>query len=113
MKSKKDQNPKQDVPPSIMEEHAFITLVQGQIDGKSYYAYARIPLSKYLAFKEAEEKGDYDLADFGEILEHGPGKNPPPEVKKRMIEKYKISENFEEEVIDAFKQILKDPKKKD
>jgi len=76
-----------------------ITLVTGHIeDGKPYYAYAIIPPSKYLAFKEAEKHGDYDLADYGEIIAHGHGAEPSAEVKKEIEEKYGANHEFEDEL---------------
>lgn len=75
-----------------------LVLVQGTLpDGSAYYAYASIPPSKYMAFKEAEAKGHYDLAQFGKILAHGKGTEPPPEVVKQMAEEHGASHTFEED----------------
>ncbi|MBN67405.1 MAG: hypothetical protein CMM94_07570 [Rickettsiales bacterium] len=83
-----------------------LVLVQGELeDGQAHYAYASIPPSKYQAFKEAEAKGHYDLADFGVILVHGPGKEPPDEVKRRMEEEHGANHMFEEQLDAALKQV--------
>ena len=87
-------------------EMGIVELVSGYIGKEPHYAYALIPPSKYLAFKEAEKAGNYDLADYGEILAHGPGLVPPDDVKKEMAEKYGASDSFEEDVAEAMKSLL-------
>lgn len=73
-----------------------LVLVSGTLpDGSSHYAYASIPPSKYMAFKEAEAAGNYDLAEFGKILAHGEGKDPPPDVVKQMADEHGASLTFE------------------
>ncbi len=80
------------------EDVGILVLVQGTLpDGKSHYAYASIPPSKYMAFKEAEAAGNYDLADFGKILAHGEGVEPPSDVVKRMADEHGASHTFEED----------------
>jgi len=83
-----------------------LVLVSGELaDGSAHYAYASIPPSKYAAFKEAEVRGNYDLGDFGTILRHGPGLNPPPDVERAMEEEYGTSHHFEEELLALGRQI--------
>ena len=78
-----------------------LVLVSGTLtDGQSHYAYASIPLSKYEPFKQAEAAGNYDLAQFGKILEHGEGREPPEDVKKRMAEDYGVNHYFESDLQD-------------
>lgn len=82
----------------IDAEVGILVLVQGALpDGSGHYAYASIPPSKYLAFKEAEAAGNYDLAQYGKILAHGAGKNPPPDVVKKMADEHGASLTFEED----------------
>ena len=62
-----------------------LVLVKGRLaNGESHYAYASMPPSAYAAFKEAEAAGAYDLADFGDILAHGSGDQPPADVMAQM-----------------------------
>ena len=76
-----------------------LELVTGQLaDGSDHYAYVSIPPSKYIAFKQAQANGQYDLADYGLILQHGPGLTPSAAVQKEMEEKYGADHHFEEEL---------------
>lgn len=85
------------------EEAGILTLVTGTLaDGADHYAYAVIPPRKYIEFKAAQEKGDYNLAEFGEIVAHGPGKTPPEDVKKRMEDEYGANPDFEAELRETF-----------
>src|SRR5262245_3045997 len=81
------------------EDVGILVLVQGTLpDGSAHYAYASVPPSRYMAFKEAEAKGNYDLAQFGNILAHGKGKEPPADVRARMEQEYGANHRFEEEL---------------
>jgi alpha/beta superfamily hydrolase len=83
----------------IDEDMGVLVLVSGTlVDGKSHYAYASIPPTKYHAFKAAQEAGNYDLSAFGEILAHGEGLNPPPHIRQKMEEDYGANHYFEEEL---------------
>ena len=76
-----------------------LVLVSGTLtNGQSHYAYASIAPSKYAAFKQAEAKGDYDLAQFGKILAHGEGEEPPQEVKQQMQEEFGVNHYLEEDL---------------
>jgi superoxide dismutase len=81
----------------IDEDVQILTLVVGQLaDGRDHYAYVSIPPSKYEAFKAAEAKGNYNIAEFGKILHHANGREPTAAVKKEMEEKYGADHCFEE-----------------
>ncbi len=83
----------------IDEEVQLIVLVTGTLeDGSAHYAYASIPPSKYQAFKNAEAVGNYDLTEYGKILAHGEGLEPPEEVKKRMEDEHGADHMFEEQL---------------
>lgn len=78
-----------------------ITLIQGEMtNGAPQWAYLRIPQEKYTAFKAAEQKGNYNTADFGDILAHGEGLFPPEEMKAEMAERYGTDDNFGEALVD-------------
>ncbi|MEZ5690369.1 MAG: hypothetical protein R3D71_01725 [Rickettsiales bacterium] len=83
-----------------------LTLITGTLeDGSEHWAYASIPFSKYQNFKEAEKKGNYDLADYGSILKHGVGKIPPENIIQEMKEEYGADHRFEEELEQIMRQI--------
>ncbi len=83
-----------------------IVLVSGTLDdGTPHFAYVSIPPSKYDAFKEAEAKGNYRLAEFGTILRHGKGLKPSAEIEQEMIENYAVSHQFEK-AFQATRKIL-------
>lgn len=90
----------------IDSELNFLVLVTGRLaDGSEHFAYASIPPSRYLAFKEAEAKGNYDLGKFGKILHHGAGKEPSAETKKEMEDKFGVNHQFEEELANINMQL--------
>lgn len=103
----------QDEPPSV------IMLVTGEdAGGKPQWAYVKIPASNYAAFKEAEAKGNYCLADFGEILESGRSRAPAENIRQKMKEQYGCDETFEasfaqmmQEAIEAWDEVLKEAEK--
>lgn len=76
------------------------------MEGRPQWAYALIHADKYLEFKAAEEKGNYKLSDYGEVLHFGPGAEPPEEVRKEMAEKYGCNEQFEDELEAMFEEAL-------
>lgn len=88
------------------EKMRILVLVSGALeDGSSHWAYASVPMTKYEAFKAAEKQGDYDLAAFGHILEHGTGNEPPADIIQKMKDKYGANHKFEEELDAMMQQI--------
>lgn len=84
---------------TLDEKLSILVLVSGTLkNGESHYAYASIPPSHYPAFKEAQAAGSFKLEDFGSILTHGEGKEPPPEIKQRMTDEYGANHYFEQEM---------------
>ena len=72
-----------------------LSLVRGyRTNGKPGYAYILIPCDRYEAFKAAEARGCYDLGEFGHVVAHGDGLEPPAEVKHAMQEQYGAQEDF-------------------
>ena len=89
---------------ALDEEVQLLTLVTGTLeDGSAHYAYVSIPPSKYQAFKEAEARGNYDLAEYGTILKHGAGV-PSEEVKREMEAQYGADHMLEEELKNLVKR---------
>jgi hypothetical protein len=68
------------------------------------FAYIRIPPSKYLAFKSAENRGNYNVADYGEVLMHGLGVKPPMSVQEEMHHRYGAAMDFEKKLTKIFAQ---------
>jgi hypothetical protein len=102
----KNQVDLQNLLEQIDEDIKILMLISGELaDGSKHYAYVSIPPSKYDAFKAAEAKGNYNLAEFGEILFHGEGKEPSANVQKEMAEKYGADHRFEEELEAMTKRI--------
>jgi hypothetical protein len=71
------------------------------MQGKPCWAYMCIKPSMAHAFKEAREKGPFDLSNYGAIIESGDGIDPPQEVQQRMERDYGMNHNFEEELLRA------------
>lgn len=84
---------------STGEDINVLALICGALEnGEPHWAYASIPLTKYDSFKAAEQAGNYDLADYGQVLEHGAGTEPPPQIVAQMKEKYGVDHAFEAEL---------------
>ena len=95
-----------DIFKEIDEQVRVLVLVTGTLeDGASQWAYASIPFTKYEAFKAAEAKGHYDLGEFGRVLEHGEGSEPPAEVVQKMKDEFGADHKFEEELEAMMQQV--------
>lgn len=93
----KVSTPQQAISDTENEPPAVILLIKGEdTEGRLQWAYAKIPAPNYMPFKLAEEKGNYNVAEFGEILRFGRGKEPPEEIRREMNEQYGCDENFED-----------------
>lgn len=68
-------------------------------DGKPFWAYMCIKPSMAQAFKDAREKGRFNLEDYGTILEVGSGDEVPPEVRNRMERDYGVNHGFEDALL--------------
>ena len=91
-------NPTEELLKQMDEDVQILTLVTGTLeDGSAHYAYISIPPSKYIAFKQAEAKGNYNLRDYGKVLHHGKGHSTAA-VQKQMEEQYGANHHFEEEL---------------
>lgn len=85
--------------PQTEETMATIVLVRGEdMQGQPQWAYALIPADNYMAFREAEAAGAYQLAEYGEVLHMGQGAEPPDALKRQMAEEYGCNPHFEDEM---------------
>jgi hypothetical protein len=94
--------------PSLAENEGLSTIVfiTGEdMNGNPQWAYARIHADHYLAFKDAEANGNYHLADYGEVLRYGAGKEPPEAIKQEMKAQYDCNEQFEPEIQKMLEEI--------
>lgn len=107
-KFSKSSSPASDM--NMMEEDeapSTIMLITGEdVDSNPQWVYARIPAENYLAFKEAEAKGNYDVTQYGEVLRFGTGVTPPDSIKKEMAELYDCDEQFEDKLMQMFEEVM-------
>ncbi len=77
---------------------SIMVLVRGTlVDGQPFWAYLAVPPSKYLPFKQAEARGNYNLTDYGDVIEIGTGgEEPPLDVKQRMEREYHVNHRMED-----------------
>ena len=74
-------------------------------NGKPCWAYMCIKPSMAKSFKEAREKGAFDIEDYGTIIEYGEGISPSDDVKRRMEREYGMNHNYEDDLLRAVEQI--------
>jgi hypothetical protein len=91
---------------------SLLVLVRGTVQGRPYWAYARIPPSRYPAFQEAQAAGGYNLADYAsEVPAQGYGEDPPAEIAKAMADQG-FDPGFDQEfqrVLEEAAGVLKGP----
>ncbi len=74
----------------------FIALITGVTpDDESFWCYLAVPFEKYDLYCLAEQQGDFDLEDYGQVLAYDLGEKPPNDVKVEMKRKYKLDHDFE------------------
>ena len=69
--------------------------------GKAIWAYLCIKPSMASAFKEARERGGFDIAEYGTVIESGEGEEPPANIMLRMERDYAVNHRFEQDLLDA------------
>jgi hypothetical protein len=73
--------------------------------GKPCWAYMCIKPSMAKSFKEAREKGAFNLEEYGSVIEHGEGSEPPEDVKKIMERDYGMNHNYEDDLLRVVEEI--------
>ena len=73
-------------------------------DGKPCWAYMCIKPSMARSFKEARDKGAFDIEDYGTIIECGEGSEPSDEVKRRMEREYGMNHHYEDDLLRAIER---------
>lgn len=74
-------------------------------DGKPFWAYMCIKPSMAQAFKDAREKGNFKLEEYGTILEIGEGADVPPDIMHRMEVHYGVNHHYEDELMAAIEAL--------
>jgi hypothetical protein len=65
-----------------------IFLTQGRQNGTCTWHYVKIDALKQPLLKKAVKSGSVDVADYGEVICSGWGKNPPESVVEMIQKKY-------------------------
>lgn len=79
-------------------------LIQGmQPNGKPFWAYMRVKPSMAKPFREAREKGNFNLEDFGTIIEWGEQETVPADIRDRMAREYSANHDYEAQLLEALK----------
>ncbi len=74
-------------------------------NGNPCWAYMCIKPSMARSFKEARDRGIFDIEDYGSVLEAGEGSEPPAEVKWRMEREYGMNHHYEDDLLQAIAEI--------
>ncbi len=76
-------------------------------DGRPYYAYLAIQPSKYLAFRQAEKRGNLWLEDYGTILAASVGESEPDAETQGMMQAlFGADTDFERQCENAFVEMV-------
>jgi hypothetical protein len=71
------------------------------------WAYLCIKPSMAKSFKEARERGNIDISDYGTVIESGEGVEPSEAIKKRMEQDYGMNHSYEQELLDKIAALQK------
>ncbi len=66
-----------------------------QMNGQPFWAYMCIKSNMAKAFLDAQKRGDFQLEDYGTILEWGEGQNPPKDIAVRMERDFGMRHDYE------------------
>jgi len=96
------------IPPAPISNQALadllctiMVLCKGFDDRKQpIWAYLCIKPSMAQSFKQARERGGFDVSEYGTVLESGNGLEPPAEIKTKMERDYGMNHNFEAELLE-------------
>ncbi len=75
----------------MMETARVVTLLSGtKDDDTEFWAYIAVPQEKFEPYLKIRAQGNFDIADWGEILLHGSGTHPNVEEKQELFDRYGI-----------------------
>lgn len=86
------------------KQEGILVLTRGILqNGQDFYAYVLVPENKYLEFVKAEQTGNYNLAEFGEVKKYFIGsQQPTKDVMKEMKKLYNAKPDFEKQVVKEY-----------
>ncbi|NBO18541.1 MAG: hypothetical protein EBV03_04810 [Proteobacteria bacterium] len=73
--------------------------------GRRFWAYMCIKPSMAEAFRKAREAGNFNLGEYGTIIEAGEGETVPQDVQQRMARDYGVRPDYEQELLSIFRNI--------
>lgn len=73
--------------------------------GNPCWAYMCMKPSMAKPFKDAREKGGFNLEEYGSVIEYGQGTEPPNDIKRRMEKEYGMNHNYEDDLLRAVAEI--------
>jgi len=73
--------------------------------GKPCWAYMCVKPSMAKPFKDAREKGGFNLEEYGSVIEYGQGVEPPDAIKMRMEKEYGMNHHYEDDLLRAVAEI--------
>lgn len=77
-----------------------IVLVQGiMANDKAGYAYVLMRPEQYEAFEHARQIGAHNVAEFGEVIAHGEGLEPPQETQNWVEERFGADHLFQYKLV--------------
>jgi hypothetical protein len=68
---------------------------------KPIWAYLCIKPSMASAFKQARERGNIDISEYGTIIEEGAGASPPADIRAKMERDFGVTHGSESELLAA------------
>lgn len=74
-----------------------------QHSGKPFWAYMCVKSNMAKAFREAQQRGELQMEDYGTVLEWGEGDTPPSDVQDRMRRDFGMRADYEDMLIKASK----------
>lgn len=74
-------------------------------DGEDCWAYMCVKPSMAQAFKDARDKGIFDIEEYGTVIESGSGIEPPVEIKRRMERDFGMNHSYEDGLAAAIRKM--------
>ena len=72
------------------------------------WAYICVKPSMAKSFKEARDRGNIDISDYGTVIDSGLGVEPPAEVQQRMVRDYGVNHEQAEELLNKMADVNTD-----
>ena len=78
---------------------------RGRDEQGPLWAYMCIKPSMAKAFKDAQAFENFNLHDYGTVLEQGEGEDVPEEIKEKMERHYGVNHHYEDQLLRAIEQL--------